>query len=232
MIKVVVAEDYDPMRKAISEIIELYADLKLIGQVVNGFELLLYLNRTKILPDVIVIDVQMPLIDGLSVSNILKEKYPEIAILCISFNANNKLIEDLFDVGIKGFVAKSTLSRQVFYAAISALKSGRQYLKIDDNPAQFTVPSNMIKNQLGIKLSSNERTFLQLSATTISYSEIAALMNIAETTIYNYQKSLKEKLGLTNRHEFVLFALQYGIARVARYESSRNVNKSSCIDNL
>jgi DNA-binding NarL/FixJ family response regulator len=217
MVKVVVAENNDSVRKMMADIVLMTPGFKLLFQAVDGFDLLSNLNRSRELPDVVILQVQMPVMDGLSVANFLLDKYRGISICCISNHVNHKLAEEFFEIGAEGFILKSLLSQKVFQLAMAAIKDRKRYLQIDQVPVLIDSIKQITHTEKPVSLSLNEKIFLQLSATHFSYAQIAGLMNVAEPTLFNYQKSLKEKLGLRNRHEFILYALQHGIARVARY---------------
>ena len=174
----------------------------------------------KKIPDIAIIDVQMPVIDGLAATNYLTGHYPDIKILAISCHTRPDIVQDMLQAGASGYIAKKNLSADLLLTVFTTICAGNTF--IDDTLGNKTIfqsakTTSTLNNTAHPEITEKEKTFLQLSATTISYGQIAKLMNVSEETVYNYPKYLKEKLGLRNRQELMIYAIQHGIAKVARY---------------
>ena len=176
------------------------------------------------MPAIAVIDVEMPVMDGLAVTNFLTGHYPDIKILAISCHTRSNIVLDMLQAGASGYIIKENLSADLLLTIFTTICAGNTF--IDDTLSNKEVFHSAATRSTGNntahpEITEKEKTFLQLSATAISYDQIAQLMNVAKESVYNYQKSLKEKLGLGTRQEFMLYAIQHGIAKVARYNSPR-----------
>ncbi len=217
MIDIALVEDNLQMRALIQRIISSIEGKSVVIETNNGYEFLRQLNSKKKLPDVAIIDVNMPVMDGISVTNFLMHHYPSISIIGISFHTHFSIVEDLLNAGAKGFLAKKNISKINLKEAIECVLNNNFYidkdLKVREDYIQL---NNSEVKDSDITFSTKEKMFLQLMASSISYAEIANLMNISNESIYNYQKSLKEKLGLSTRQEFIIYAIQHGIAKIAR----------------
>lgn len=219
---IALAEDHPQMRGLISSIIKHLPGYTVSIEAVNGFQLLEQLHSLKKIPDIAIIDVEMAVMDGLSVTNFITTHYPAIKILAISNHIHPTIVQDMLYAGASGYMVKENLSVPLLLNAFTAICSGNAF--IDDalgNKDFFksTTTRNTINNTTHTEITEKEKTFLQLSATAISYDQIAQLMNVAKDSIYNYQKSLKEKTGLGTRQEFMIYAIQHGIAKVARFNN-------------
>ena len=219
MTEIALAEDHPKMRSTISSLVKKNSDCNVYFEVDNGYDFIMKLNTLKILPQIAILDVQMPIMDGLAVTNFLRSHYHTISVLAISMYSDPFIVNDLLEAGAKGYLLKNNLTT-FLKEAIQTLQAGKIYLdemvatkieyfqtaRINVQPPTYTQ----------VKLTDRETTFLQLTAIAITYEQIADLMNIAKETVYNYQKSLKEKLGLSTRQEYIVYAIQHGIAKVAR----------------
>lgn len=223
MITIALAEDNEQVRGPILKILKFIPAYPVTIESVNGFCLLTKLNAIKQLPDIAIIDIEMPVMDGLAVTNYLHNQYPTIKVLAVSYHKNTGIVQDMFYAGAKGYILKENLEPDVLVNAFTTLLAGDYYI---DN--SFTNKAGLlaaIKSRntetpfTNNGLTEKEKIFLQLTATSIGYEQIAALMHVAKESVYNYQKSLKEKLGLGNRQELMLYAIQQGIAKVAKFNS-------------
>jgi DNA-binding NarL/FixJ family response regulator len=221
---IAIAEDYAKMRERIASLINQLPDVKLSCAVADGFELLTYLNTTKVLPDYVLVDIRMPVIDGVFTIDYISEHYPSISILALSAAEEYSIIIDTIKAGAKGFLNKKNLSIPMLKKSLGSICSNTLFFD-DDMMATsviqtFNLDTETKPNPFALIFSSKEKLFLQLSATMASNSQIASLMNVAESSLSNYQKSIKEKIGLHSRHELMSFAIREGIAKIARFHTS------------
>lgn len=219
MITIALAEDHLKMRGYISSAINKINSYCVSFEAVNGFQLISQLQASKTIPEIAVIDVHMPVMDGLALTHFLSRHYPDIKVLAVSTYTHVSIVQDMLEAGAKGYLTKEDIADSL-PEALSVICSGKVFIdeRIKDKEAlPRAVRSNNVTNNIAeVEITEKENLFLQLSATAISYEQIAQLMNVASNSVYNYQKSLKDKLGLGTRQEFMMFAIQHGIAKVAR----------------
>lgn len=222
MLTIALADDHPQIRGFISSTIKRLPGYAVSIEAANGFQLIEQLLSSKKIQDIAIIDVQMPVMDGLAATNYLASHYPDIKILAISCYTSPNIVHDMLQAGAGGYIVKDTLSARLLLKAFTSICAGNIF--IDDalgNKEVFlsATTRNTGNNTAHPEITEKEKIFLQLSATSLSYDQIAQLMNIAKESVYNYQKSLKEKLGLGNRQEFMIYAIQHGVAKVARLNS-------------
>lgn len=229
MTAIAIAEDHSVVRNVILKIIKSLPGNIIVLEANNGFELLEQLSGIKKLPDIIIIDVNMPIMDGLFTTYFLSRNYPEIKIIAISTYTHPEIVIELFEAGAKAYLSKFSLTDKIFLQAFASIAKNEVFIEdsIENKEILIRVAEKRQKKaerkEPHVSLNDRELTFLQLSASSISYAQIAKLMNVANESVYNYQKSLKEKLGLSTRQELILYAIQHGIARIARLTTSSNL---------
>jgi len=231
MTDIAIAEDHPKMRATIVSLANKIKDCSVYFEVDNGYNFIMKLNSLKILPKIAILDVQMPVMDGLAVTNFLHTHYPDIRVLAISMYSDPFIVNDLLEAGAKGYLLKNNLTTAL-NQAIETILDNQIYL--DEMVATKIEYFQSARSTLQpssyhpIKLTDREKTFLELTPIAITYEQIADLMNIAKETVYNYQKSLREKIGLSTRQEYIVYAIQHGIAKVARLNpNSVNIQQSN-----
>ncbi len=223
MISIILAEDHHKMRETLVSIIRNQKGYHISFEAENGYQLLLELAATKKIPNIALVDVQMPVMDGLAVTNYIHHHYPTIKVLAVSGYSNPTIVHDIIEAGAVGYIIKDNFKQSLPKALLSL---NEDCIFIDEMIEGFQLKKDVyhnssfetIKAELPL-LTKNEKIFLQLVATSITYEQIADLMNISSDTIYNYQRSLKNKLGLGCRHEFMIYAFQNGYAKVAKLKT-------------
>lgn len=222
MTNIAIAEDHREMRNSISLLIKNLPNHTISIEAANGYQLIEQISCLKKLPSVAIMDVQMPVMDGVSVTDFLTCYYPFIKILALSNHSHPAIVKDMLHAGASGYIVKDNLSNRLLLNAFTTISSGGVFIDETLGNKEIFLPSRTQTTRHKTShpdITEKEKMFLQLSATSISYEQIAKLMNVAKESVYNYQKSLKEKLGLGSRQEFILYAIQHGIAKVARYNN-------------
>ncbi len=220
MLTIALAEDHLEMRRGIKNFINNIANCSVVMEAANGYELLQQLNKTKKLPDVVVMDINMPLMDGIAVTHCLQVLYPWLKVIGLSLYCNQTVVTDMIEAGAKGYVSKNNIGIYL-QKALHTIYAGNIYIdeSFDLNEFHFTTKENNNQSIETIVLTEKEKLFLMYCGSGLSYEQIASLLFVASDSVYNYQKHLKEKLKINSREGLMLFALQHGIAKVARLEN-------------
>jgi len=193
----------------------------------NGYQFILDLNKSKILPQIVIVDIRMTVMDGIAITHYLCTHYPTISVIGMSAIDDVMLVLDMLDAGARAFINKDTL-HEYMNNAIEAVINGQIYI----DPS-FSVnllqrqeyKCNTIVDPIVDMLSKREITFLQLCATDLSYELIAKVMHVSYKTVYNYHDSIKEKTGISSRINQTLFAIRNGIAKTMRRTRYLPMNK-------
>jgi len=201
-IGIVLADDHPLTRSGIAEFLRRESTLELLGEAEDGFKAWQLIQDLK--PDVVLLDIRMPGLDGVSVAQKIKEAGLSTAtIMLTSYDAQQYVMASL-RAGAKGFVLK-TVSPKELTAAISTVARGGLYL--DPEVASVMGEKEFDPEQL----SAREREVLVLAAKGLSSKEVASKLFISERTVQTHLASIYDKLGAKNKTEALLLALKYGV---------------------
>jgi DNA-binding NarL/FixJ family response regulator len=207
-IKIAIADDHTILRKGVIELINSFGPFEVIIDAVNGRDLLDQLEKSIVQPDICVIDINMPELNGYETALILRAQWPKIKILALSMYSNEYSIIKMLRNGAHGYILKETDPTELKDALLSVyhhsfyhsdLVSGRMMSKVKDEAG----------SDLGI--SDRELEFLSLCSTDLTYKEIAEKMNLSPRTVEGYRDSLFHKLNIKSRPGLVVFANKIGL---------------------
>ena len=210
MIRILIAEDHLMVRSGIRALLEKSGDLHILGEASNGQEAVEMVEKLK--PDVLIMDIMMPRLNGIQAAeNIRKLKLPT-NILLLSMYADQGLVYQALQSGVKGYVLKSSVSDELLWA-VQAVAKGKTYLssQISDIVVESAVhprPAGQDHDPIS-NLSPREKEILQLIAEEHTSGEIAALLFISEKTVEKHRASLMEKLNVRNLAGLVRLAVKY-----------------------
>jgi len=201
-IRVLLADDHPLTRSGIAEFLRRESSLELLGEAEDGFKAWQLVQDLK--PDVVLLDIRMPGLDGVSVAQKMKEAGLTTAIIMLtSYDAQQYVMASL-RAGAKGFVLK-TVSPKELTTAISTVARGGLYL--DPEVASVMGEREFDPEQLSVR----EREVLVLAAKGLSSKEVAGKLFISERTVQTHLASIYDKLGAKNKTEALLLALKYGV---------------------
>lgn len=219
MITVGLVDANNTIRNRISKILA-WEDLAILFKLSNGLELLKYLHTQKTLPDVLLVDINITRIDGVTLTDYLTDHFPAIKVIGISSYVETEIIEDMLECGAWGYVSKQNLEQ--LPAAIQTICCNEVYIDtLFDFRGRRRVEliarrteNKAIKKNLGI--TKREATFILLTATDLEYNEIAALMFVERKTLDRFFSNISKKIEVKNRHHLTLFSLRHGLVKIAR----------------
>ncbi|MGN6533239.1 MAG: response regulator transcription factor [Ginsengibacter sp.] len=206
-IRLIIADDHEIFRDGVITMLNKYEDIKVIAEATNG-EQLVQLAR-KHLPDVILADIQMPVMDGIEATRIIREKFPAISIIALSMMDNAYMITDMQDAGANGYLLKSALKAEII-AGIRAVSKNREYFCSGSSQKlaaalsvnSCTSGSSGKKPVKGLRFSQKEKEIIGLICDGLSTTEISKKLFLSASTIENYRSSLHQKTGCKNAAEF------------------------------
>jgi len=216
MTTIALADDHVVMRNGLASLLK---DLgyAILYEADNGKE---FVEKTKKenLPDVALLDINMPKMDGYETALWLKENFPEVKVLALSMYDDDGAIIRMLKNGAKGYVLKDSNIADVKSAIESVVSKGYYYSELVTGKLIHSInhldePDHASIKEM-LKLNSREIEFLKLACTEMSYKEIAEKMFLSPRTIEGYRDSLFEKLNLRSRVGLVLFAIKNGIVNV------------------
>jgi DNA-binding NarL/FixJ family response regulator len=213
MRRVVLADDDDLMRAGLAELLSVDATIQLVGQASTGREAVSVVKRLR--PDVVLMDVRMPDLDGITATRELAAVAPETKVLILTTFEQDDYIFGALRSGASGFLLKRTRPEDLI-AAVHTVADGDSLLspsvsrRVIDRIAQQPVP-DLTAGALLAELTPREREVLDLLARGLSNREIAAVLTVEESTIRTHVKRVLFKLRLRDRIQVVIYAYENGL---------------------
>lgn len=213
--KVAIADDHLLIAKAISGIVEGFKDFEVLYEVENGKALQDKCQVNKNIPDIVLLDISMPVMDGFATAAWLKETHPEVLIMALSVQDDDESLIKMIKAGARGYLHKNVHPAELEKALETLVSKGmyypewatsRVFLKLagDDN-------NNAMKD---ISITEREKEFLQYACTELTYKEIGEKMFCSPRTVESYRDSLFEKLNIKTRVALALYAVKAGLHKV------------------
>jgi DNA-binding NarL/FixJ family response regulator len=205
-------DDHRLFRKGLSSLIDLInEDYQILFEADNGLDLQSKIDANNP-PDIFLMDVNMPTMDGFATVTWLRENYPLSKVLVVSMIEKEEIIVKMLKLGVKGYLCKD-VEPQVLGEALRAITNkGFYYTDYITGKLVHSLqfPETNDSSQSTVPLTEKERTFLQLACSEMTYNEIAAKMFLSPKTIDGYRNALFEKLDVKSRVGLVLFAIKNG----------------------
>lgn len=198
IIKLYLADDHPIVVEGLKEVLNSKSNLEVIGEAFDGIQLMGLLSHQR--PDVIVMDINMPGLDGIACTKLIKKQYPSIKIVILTMYNDRTFVNQLIAAGADGCMLKSRGSKELV-AAIERVTSNKSYF---DSVADFT---HISKDTKEIQLSEREKEIVKLVAEGLTSSEIAQKLFIAEHTVRTHRKNIFKKLGINNTSQLTRFAI-------------------------
>jgi DNA-binding NarL/FixJ family response regulator len=217
LIRVVIADDDDLMRAGLVELLTADPDIEITGQAANGREAVE--RACRLAPDVVLMDVRMPDVDGIAATRELAQAAPDAKVLILTTFEQDDYIFGALRAGASGFLLKRTRPEELI-AAVHAVAAGDSLLspsvtrRVIDRMAQQPTPELADQARLD-GLTPREREVLVLIARGLSNREIAGVLVVEESTIRTHVKRILMKLHLRDRVQAVIFAYETGLNRPA-----------------
>lgn len=212
MIKVMIVDDQELIRESLKIILSSKNDIKITALASDGQDVLNKIDNDK--PDVILMDVRMPIMDGVTCTKIIKEKYPDIKIIVLTTFDDDEYIYDAIKYGADGYILKG-ISLDELYNAINNVYHGGGSIHPSIASKAMKMFSNMAKNELenniDIKevenISRNEWKIIETIGKGLSNKEIAFELSFSEGTVRNYLSIILDKLQLRDRTQLAIWAV-------------------------
>ena len=207
-IKIILGDDHAVVRQGVRALLDQEKDMHVVGEAGDGLQLLDLTE--KLHPDVVVIDLRMPHLNGLEAAREIQRRYNDIHTVILTMHADRSYIDSALDAGVCGYVLKEEDIREMC-VAIRHAALGTQYLSpgVSRRVPSFD-KSNSVTNPI-LLLTVRERQVFQLIAEGKTNNETAQILGISVRTVEVHRAHIMEKLNLDTHIDFVRFALQYGI---------------------
>jgi DNA-binding NarL/FixJ family response regulator len=211
-IKVAIADDHILFRTGVKTALSMKKDIKMVAEADNGMQLLTLLKHVQ--PDVILLDIQMPIMDGITTLPEIKKLYPEVKVVMLTMHNDHSMISKLMELGANAYLTKNSDS-EVIYEAVKTVFQQEYYFNTLTNKA--LIDGLRVKRQTenamptDAKLTDKEVTILKLMCEEKSTKEIADMVDLSPRTVEAIRDKLKTKTGAKSMAGLVMFAVKSGI---------------------
>ncbi len=211
-IRVLLADDHTVVRDGLRILLEAHGDIEVVGDASDGRQAVALAQQ--LLPDVVVMDIAMPGLNGIDAAQEIRRACPSVEILILSMYSTNEHIFRALNAGARGFLLKESAGAEVAQA-VRAVTAGQRYFSekitdaasVDqDDPLRHAALKSPIE-----RLSPRERQILQLVAEGKTSAEIAEMLYLSAKSIETYRSRLMQKLGVSDLTALVKFAIQHGL---------------------
>jgi two-component system, NarL family, response regulator NreC len=211
-LRILLADDHGIVRRGLKSLLESQPDLEVVGEAADGLEALRLCGELS--PDLLIIDISMPLMNGIEVASRAQKLEPAPAVIILSMHADESYIMRALGAGARGYLVKDATDEDLL-PAVRAVAAGKPFF----SPTVAAVLMEDYVRQLRARglsdsydlLTDREREILQLLAEGRSNKEVAALLDVGLSTVETHRANLMQKLNLHNTAEIVLYAVRKGI---------------------
>jgi len=204
--RLLLADDHSLILEGFRRVIEPKYDV--LGMVTDGRALVEAALRLR--PDLIILDITMPLLNGINAAREIKNGLPEMKLLFVTMHASPIYLQAALDVGATGYVLKSS-AREEILTAIEKVLKGELFVTPSVCPKSLEEGADPARVATSLRLSPREREILQLVAEGNSTKEVAHVLNISQKTVAFHKDNIKRKLGLGTTAELTKYALDEGL---------------------
>jgi DNA-binding NarL/FixJ family response regulator len=215
-IRVLLADDHTILREGIRALLSAQPDIEVVGEAANGREAVAKAHDLK--PDVVLMDIAMPLLNGLEATRQIKKEHPEINVLVLTMHDSEEYVAQILRAGASGYVIKEAAASDLV-SAIHAVHGGGAFLYpsvakmvVDDYLQRVEAEGDEEPYE---QLTDREREVLQLIAEGYTNKEIAGLLYLSVKTVQTHRAHIMEKLNLHDKGELIKYAIRRGIIELA-----------------
>ena len=216
MIKVLIADDQELIRESLKIVLSSYKDIEVVDAVDDGFAVLE--SMKKVQPDLVLMDIRMPKMDGVLCTKAVKENSPNVKVIILTTFDDDDFIFKALQYGASGYILKG-ISMEDLYQAIVTVNKGNAMINPDVATKVVKLFSQMAQSNSAIQVQGNsveniskaEWKIIQQIGFGLSNKEIAAKLFLSEGTIRNYLSTILSKLNLRDRTQLAIWAVQTGV---------------------
>jgi DNA-binding NarL/FixJ family response regulator len=208
---IVIVDDHILIAKALSAIIANFNNFEVLYECENGKELINRFEQNSKVPDIVLLDVSMPVMDGFETASWLKENYPDILVMALSMQDDETSVIKMVQNGASGYLLKNTHPSELEKALTTLIDNGYFYPDWAAKKIFKNIGSSAKKEDDKVHITDREKEFLKYVTTEMSYKEIGEKMFCSPRTVESYRDSLFEKLELKTRVGLAVYAIKNGL---------------------
>ena len=211
-VRVMIADDHSMIREGLKQLLELEGDFEVIEEACDGVECLEKLS--KITPDILLLDINMPNMNGLEVLQKMKDKHMRVKVLVLTVHNEVEYLLKAVDIGINGYLLKDSESAELKKAILTVV-NGEDYIQPSLIPLLNAKMIDRNKDNVKIEsLTRREMDVLKLLAVGMYNKEVAEKLSISERTVKNHVSNIFKKIGVTDRTQAAVFAIRNNLITI------------------
>ncbi|MDP4213639.1 MAG: response regulator transcription factor [Bacteroidota bacterium] len=210
---IAIVDDHTMFRKGLAVLINLFPSYHVLLDVANGREFTEVLDRDQ-LPDIVLLDIHMPVMDGYATASWLRAHYPEIKVMALSTMDSDVSIIKMIHHGARGYILKDADPKELKLAFDEIMDKGFYYNEILTRKVIQSIHHGSESGDGFPKLTDRELEFLQHACSEKNYQQIAREMFVSERTVDGYRESLFKKFNVSNRVGLVLYAIRNQLVKL------------------
>lgn len=217
-IRIAVADDQTLFLEGLVNLLSTNPEFELVGQAENGRVMLDQLKNIETLPDIALIDMNMPVMNGVELNAVLHREYPSIKVIVLSVHGEERYMSKMIEAGACGYLKKNCETHELFQTITSTHQLGfyfnREAVSAMRNAAHYRKAGIQNLNNIPISLTDRELVILKMICDELTNTEIAEKLFISNRTVDGHRTNLLAKIGCKNTAGLVIFAIKYGIFEV------------------
>jgi len=211
---IVIADDHLLIAKALSSIIEHFPRYEVLYECENGQALIEQFRIKKNIPDIVLLDIIMPIKDGFETALWLKENHPAVLVMALTMQSDDDSLIRMIKCGAKGYLHKNVHPQELEKALDMLIQKGFYYPDWATSRVLHNIAAGNDKPALDNNLTEREKEFMQYACTELTYKEIGEKMFCSARTVEGYRDALFEKLGMKTRVALALYAVKIGLYKL------------------
>jgi DNA-binding NarL/FixJ family response regulator len=211
---IAIVDDHLLIAKAITSIIEKFRNYKVLFEAENGQALVEKFKLKQNIPDIVLLDISMPVMDGFETASWLKEHHPEVMVMALTVQGDEVSLIRMIKCGARGYLQKNVHPLELEKALDSLFQKGSYYPDWATSSMLHSIMVGDEKAGNAIDISDREKEFLKYACLELTYKEIGEKMFCSPRTVESYRDSLFEKLGVNSRVALALYAVKIGLHKL------------------
>jgi DNA-binding NarL/FixJ family response regulator len=216
-IKIAMADDHEIFREGFKLLLKNQNEVELVGEAENGRELLFLIEKSN--PEVVIVDIKMPVMDGIESCKEIRKKFPDIKVIALSMFNDDNLIVDMLEAGARGYLLKNT-NKMELIEAIKTVYEGRNYYSSETSAKLMSMIGqskyNPYRNQPPAKFTKREKDVIRLICEQYTTKEIAEKLGLSIRTVESHRENIQEKSNAKNAIGVVIYAIKHDIFQIQK----------------